>query len=79
MLGNLPYEVFVGLYLNIKRARNQQAYIIALGDSLARSADPISDDIFDAMEETEEEAAELRFGTNAARLLAKARAKKGWK
>lgn len=74
MLNGLNYEVFVGLFLNVKRSINKWAYTQALGASIAASDDVVAHDFFDAVAETEEEAADLRFETNAARMLAKARA-----
>lgn len=74
MLNGLNYEVFVGLFLNVKRNLNRLAYTYALGASIATSDDVIDAGFFDAVCETEEEAADLRFETNAARMLVKARA-----
>jgi len=63
----LPYEQYVGMMANISRARQQLAWAVAQGVAMANSDKPLDQSIFDAITESEVEAGELEFRTNAAR------------
>lgn len=71
------YDLHLGICLNRKRLNKLKVYLIAAGASIANSNEDLESDIFDAIEDTEQEAIELEFRTNADRRLARVKARKG--
>lgn len=63
----LDYETYVGMMLNVGRARARQAWSYADGYRLATTKGNIDVSWYDAIAESTEEAEELAFQDNAAR------------
>lgn len=76
-VGNITYDEFVGLHLNLKRTMRRKAYMQAVANGISGSFDYLEYDWFDAIEDTEEEARELCWKTNSERATAMARISKG--
>jgi len=65
------------MYLNLDRFWNRSAYYSGVGSSLAGSNELIDKQIFDSISETNEESEIIRWKTNAARVLERAKTKHG--
>jgi hypothetical protein len=63
----MEYGDAVGLWLNIPRARHQDAFVGSIGDQIAKSSGPLDDAYGDALALTDGEAMELIFQINAER------------
>ncbi len=74
----VTYEEHCGLWLQIERARIQQAAPLALAIHAALSHDPLGREWADALAKTEAEVEEVKYQMDAARLDAKIKAKRGW-
>jgi hypothetical protein len=77
--GGLTYEQFVGLYLNIHRVRFQRAAEVAYGYSAASSPRDLGPEWGDALGRDESEGDRIVDEANAARAVARAKAKIGWR
>jgi hypothetical protein len=72
----LTYEGFIGLWLNIDRARAQWAVAVAEGMGFAQGGD-LDWSVFDAIALMPEQVDDLMYETNAARRTAETLAKFG--
>ena len=72
--GNLDYETYVGLQLNLTRIRLRKVYNIALATSIANSTKSVPIELAESVSDTSEQAEKLMFDINSAR----ERASVGW-
>jgi hypothetical protein len=75
---SLDYEGYLGLYLNLERARLQRAVEVALGIGVALGSESLSSLWADALAWEEEEVAEVLYQLNKVRQEARIRRKLNW-
>lgn len=78
-LGSQPlsYEGFLGLWLNLERARLQTAVATAQGIGFALCGGDLGREVFDAIALVPEQVDDLMYETNAARRMAEVLAEHG--
>ncbi len=73
----LSYAEWYGLWLNLDRVHDRQAAILCAGVAAGMGDNRLPENWFDALARFEPQAGPAAYAANAARMLARVRAKRG--